>query len=1095
MKWILDFETIGTTNLKDVRYASMNPKADQEEILEECLCAVRQYACQMECSLEKRHLVDAIQHAANMLLEMKNYLLSPKAYYELYIVVTDKLRTLESYLVEEHKSGRKVSYLYETVQYVSSVLPRLYLLITVGVYHIKCSDLSRREILRDLVEMCSGVQHPTRGLFLRSYLLQSLRSDLLPDTEDLSSTHVAVNAVEGGDNENSGKLPLDENKLDTNNNDNNNKNNNDNEQKISQKSTPVYLQGTITDSINFLLFNFSEMNKLWVRMQHQGHTRDREKREQERRELRLLVGANLNRLSQLESIDVGRYKTQVLPPILEQIIECRDVIAQEYLMDVIIQVFPDEFHLATLPLLLRTCNHLQAGVKLKPIICSLIDRLSKHVATELEAGRELKIEVSHNHYSPINKKKTFHNNNNNINGNENHGNGSSSNHSDEDINLSTCHDDQSTTNSNNQEEKIHEMDTITASTVATSTDINAPSTANHRLSTTTTPATTTTDLFSLFFYEINQIIRTRLTLCELTLNNLQLASSNMKTRPTLQTAAMMNGLPLEDIPAFYSVLVYLVMIIRPNNCSSLIDICLNATADALNHIGLVLIPSGSSLSRDLLRLLYLPLDGSFPQSMSGAHRSSAPVTALCDLRTVLGMSGFRRLVSLLDPKTTKCRLAYDLLNAALEHDQRQVLQYTHSNNKHDSNRNSSSPCAYLSSRLTTEEDLDNLFELIDGLLTTDPNACQDPSEFVEAQSLVAGMLHILGPSPKSLDPDMCFKLLTKAQLRLEQAGHAVVRFNFPALVFQSLQLIQTYHELRGQNSNWEENVTNVVRFCHRCCTCLVAADASESALRLFVYSALVIDKIHFTNQESMIYEFISQALTLYEEAVSDSHAQVEAIALITSTLYQITCFTGDNQCTLRTQCTRAATRLLRKHDQCRAVCASTYLYWPSKPLIRQGIKPSLLIPVTDNNPEISTYAKLTEAEELPDEYYNKLRDPKGVISCLDRAARFAKECMDAAVRAQLFIDILNLSVNLRLSGCKQISDDRINDIINEIRNLFESLEPSPVTDHITVHFKNTLNYIRYEQQIAATTSVNNTVDTDPDVQSLSNKLFASVQLH
>ncbi|VDP09839.1 unnamed protein product, partial [Schistosoma margrebowiei] len=114
------------------------------------------------------------------------------------------------------------------------------------------------------------------------------------------------------------------------------------------------------------------------------------------------------------------------------------------------------------------------------------------------------------------------------------------------------------------------------------------------------------------------------------------------------------------------------------------------------------------------------------------------------------------------------------------------------------------------------------------------------------------------------------------------------------------------------------------------------------------------------------------ALTLYEEAVSDSHAQVEAIALITSTLYQINCFTGDNQSTLRTQCTRAAARLLRKHDQCRAVCASTHLYWPTKPLIRKGIKPSLLIPVTDNNPEISTYAKLSETEELSDEYYNKV---------------------------------------------------------------------------------------------------------------------------
>lgn len=50
------------------------------------------------------------------------------------------------------------------------------------------------------------------------------------------------------------------------------------------------------------------MNKLWVRMQHQGHSRDREKREKERQELRILVGTNLVRLSQLEGVNVDKYK-------------------------------------------------------------------------------------------------------------------------------------------------------------------------------------------------------------------------------------------------------------------------------------------------------------------------------------------------------------------------------------------------------------------------------------------------------------------------------------------------------------------------------------------------------------------------------------------------------------------------------------------------------------------------------------------------------------------------------------------------------------------------------------------------------------------
>src|SRR5687768_12817548 len=102
--------------------------------------------------------------------------------------------------------------------------------------------------------------------------------------------------------------------------------------------------------------NFAEMNKLWVRMQHQGHSRDRERREKERQDLRILVGTNLVRLSQLESIDVQKYtkvesqflnciynkcchgwswfsheKLQmVMPSILEQVVSCRDAIAQEY---------------------------------------------------------------------------------------------------------------------------------------------------------------------------------------------------------------------------------------------------------------------------------------------------------------------------------------------------------------------------------------------------------------------------------------------------------------------------------------------------------------------------------------------------------------------------------------------------------------------------------------------------------------------------------------------------------------------------------------------------------------------------------------------
>ena len=100
--------------------------------------------------------------------------------------------------------------------------------------------------------------------------------------------------------------------------------------------------GNLQDSIGFVLTNFIEMNKLWVRLQHQGHSRDREKRELERRELRILVGTNLVRLSQLDGVDLDMYTREILPSILEQIVNCKDMIAQEYLMEVVIQVrFPN----------------------------------------------------------------------------------------------------------------------------------------------------------------------------------------------------------------------------------------------------------------------------------------------------------------------------------------------------------------------------------------------------------------------------------------------------------------------------------------------------------------------------------------------------------------------------------------------------------------------------------------------------------------------------------------------------------------------------------------------------------------------------------
>lgn len=45
-------------------------------------------------------------------------------------------------------------------------------------------------------------------------------------------------------------------------------------------------------------------------------------------------------------------------------------------MECIIQVFPDEFHIQTLNAFLKSCAELEAGVNVKNIVISLMERLA-----------------------------------------------------------------------------------------------------------------------------------------------------------------------------------------------------------------------------------------------------------------------------------------------------------------------------------------------------------------------------------------------------------------------------------------------------------------------------------------------------------------------------------------------------------------------------------------------------------------------------------------------------------------------------------------------------------------------------------------------
>lgn len=83
----------------------------------------------------------------------------------------------------------------------------------------------------------------------------------------------------------------------------------------------------------------------------------------------------------MEGVNLEVYKTVVLPKLIDMIKLSKDGLAQKYLLDCMIQGFPEEFHIHTLPEVLELCaNELEKQVDVKMIFISLMERLADYVS-------------------------------------------------------------------------------------------------------------------------------------------------------------------------------------------------------------------------------------------------------------------------------------------------------------------------------------------------------------------------------------------------------------------------------------------------------------------------------------------------------------------------------------------------------------------------------------------------------------------------------------------------------------------------------------------------------------------------------------------
>lgn len=154
-----------------------------------------------------------------------------------------------------------------------------------------------------------------------------------------------------------------------------------------------------------------------------------------------------------------------------------------------------------------------------------------------------------------------------------------------------------------------------------------------------------------------------------------------------------------------------------------------------------------------------------------------------------------------------------------------------------------------------------------------------------------------------------------------------------------MRLAQRYKLREHYEDNWQSQSSTLFRFMHQCISNLyqrVTGGCAELSLRLFVLCGQVADQCGF---EEFSYEFFAQAFTVYEDSISDSRAQFQAVCIIASALHGTRGFGRENYDTLITKAALHGSKLLKKPDQCRAVYLASHLWWVTDAPENEGDEP------------------------------------------------------------------------------------------------------------------------------------------------------------
>jgi len=333
--------------------------------------------------------------------------------------------------------------------------------------------------------------------------------------------------------------------------------------------------------------------------------------------------------------------------------------------------------------------------------------------------------------------------------------------------------------------------------------------------------------------------------------------------------------------------------------------------------------------------------------------------------------------------------------------------------------------------ITDIEKMDRLLDLLKPLLEEqEDDASMDEDaiiEFKEQQALIAALVHLV----YNENPDDMYKLLQLLRKRMGTAGPKRIGITMPGLVMSAIKLAVRARQLEhAEQKDFQISAKKVLEFVHQTMTKALGPEYPEVTFRLYLNAAQASNVCGFSN---ITYEFTTQAYYLYETAIADSKAQIDAITLMVGHVQNLRILSEEEYETFSTKTTLYASRLLRKSDQCRMLSLCANLFW---------------------SPESSEENPL---DLLAGPHQITIRHGKRAVEALRRAVKMASECEANFENVPLYVDLLNVYLYHYGRANESIDVKWVNALVSLIKDNINNL---PGDSDVIEHYQRTVQFIR-----------------------------------